>query len=183
MNLLIWSCRGTLNPTFCSNVIDLVRLHSPAILIQTKTKASGDRAKRIANRLPFDGAIFANTIGLSGGLWLLWDSSQVNISELSTTEQEIHAMVTPNCSNSAWLLSAVYASPRLAKRRLLWDNLMAVAELHSLPWVIARDFNEVLIGEDKYRGRPVNINRALRFQDCLDTCRMIDIGFSGIRLT
>lgn len=71
MNLLIWNCRGTLNPTFCSNVFDLVRIHSSAILILTKTKASGDMAKRIADRLPFDRAIFANTIGLSGGLWLL----------------------------------------------------------------------------------------------------------------
>ena len=58
-----------LNPTFCNNVIDLARMHNLAILILTK--ASGDRAKRIANRLPFDGAIFANAIGLSGGLWLL----------------------------------------------------------------------------------------------------------------
>ena len=68
MNLLIWNCRGTLNPTFCSNVTGLARIYSPTILILTETKASGDRAKRIANRLPFDRAIFANTIGLSGGL-------------------------------------------------------------------------------------------------------------------
>lgn len=70
-------------------------------------------------------------------------------------------MVTPSYSNFLWLLSAVNASPRLVEMRLLWDNLMAVSELHSLPWVIARDFNEVLMGEDKYGGRPVNINRAL----------------------
>ena len=100
MNLLIWKCKGTLNPAFCNNVIELVRMYSPKILILTETKVSGERAKRIADRLPFDGAIFANTIGLSGGLWLLWDSSRVDIVELSSTEQEIHAMVTPNYSSS-----------------------------------------------------------------------------------
>ena len=67
MNLLIWNCRGTLNPTFCSNVIGLAHIYSPTILMLTETKASGDRAKRIANRLPVDRAIFANTVGLSGG--------------------------------------------------------------------------------------------------------------------
>lgn len=60
---------------------------------------------------------------------------------------------------------------------------MAVSDLHSLPWVIAGDFNEVLMGEDKFGGRTGNISRALRFQDCLDNCRMIDIGFSGTQFT
>ena len=39
------------------------------------------------------------------------------------------------------------------------------------------------MGEDKFGGRPVNISRALRFQECLDTCRLIDIGFSGPHFT
>ena len=154
-------------------------IHNPAILILIETKASGDRAKRIADRLPFGGAIFANAIGLFGGLRLLWDSSWVSVIELVTTEQEIHALVTPIYSNTPWLLSAVYASRRFAERRLLWDNLKIVSDLHSFPWVMAGDFNEVLIGEDKYGGKAVNISRALQFQDYLDSCKMIDIGFFG----
>ncbi|XP_075660821.1 uncharacterized protein LOC142630676 [Castanea sativa] len=107
----------------------------------------------------------------------------VVVVELSSTEQEIHAVVTPNHQDGSWLLSVVYSSPCFAKRRLLWENLSSVAGLHSLPWVVAGDFNEVLMGEDKYGGRPVNISRALHFQECLDTCRLIDIGFSGSRFT
>lgn len=56
----------------------------------------------------------------------------MELSELSSTEQEIHAIVS-STSNSPWLLSAIYASPRLAERRMLWDNLETVAGLHSLP--------------------------------------------------
>ena len=29
----------------------------------------------------------------------------------------------------------------------------------------------------------MNISRALQFQDCLDSCKMIDIGFSRTRFT
>lgn len=58
-----------------------------------------------------------------------------------------------------------------------------MAGLHSMPWVIAGDFNEVLIGDDKFEGNPINMNKALWFQECLDICRMIDIGFSGPRFT
>ena len=107
----------------------------------------------------------------------------MEIAQLSSTEHEIHAMVTPSYSNSSCLLSAVYASSMLAERRLLWENLIVVFELHSLPWVIAGDFNEVLMGEDKYGDRPVNNSQALCFHDCLDTCRMIDIGFFGTWFT
>ena len=52
-----------------------------------------------------------------------------------------------------------------------------------MPWIVASDFNEVLMGEDKFRGNAVNIHKALRLQDCLNTCRIIDIGFSGPRYT
>ncbi|KAK9988379.1 hypothetical protein SO802_028618 [Lithocarpus litseifolius] len=94
MDMLIWNCRGALKSTFCYNVFELVHTHSPAIMILIETKACGDRAKRIIDRLPFDVAIIANKIGLSGGLWVLWDSSQVAVVELSSIEQEIHAVVT-----------------------------------------------------------------------------------------
>lgn len=68
MNLLIWNCRGALNPNFNNIFSKMVHSHSPAIMIIIETKASSKKAKGIFNRLPFDGTIFANTIGLSGGL-------------------------------------------------------------------------------------------------------------------
>ena len=71
MNTLIWNCRGALSPNFCNNIKDMVRIHSLAIMIIMETKVCGDKARRIVDRLPMDGAIIANSIGLSGGLWLL----------------------------------------------------------------------------------------------------------------
>jgi hypothetical protein len=41
------------------------------MMIITKTRVGGDRAKEITDRLPFDGATHADTIGYAGGLWLL----------------------------------------------------------------------------------------------------------------
>lgn len=71
MNMLIRNCRGALNPIFCTVVSDMVHTHSPAIMIIIETKVYGDGAKGIVDRLPLDGAILANLIGLSGGLWVL----------------------------------------------------------------------------------------------------------------
>ena len=44
---------------------------------------------------------------------------------------------------------------------------------------MAGDFNEVLDGEDKFGGKRVNLSRAMKFQECLNNCKMIDLGFSG----
>ena len=183
MNILIWNNRGALKPSFQSYIHDLTRRHDPAILVVMETKLGGSRAKEITNRLLFDGAIHTNMIGLSGGLWLLWNDDKVVVEALAKTEQEIHVEVKVRASNLSWILSAVYASPRTEERSLLWSNLAKVAELHNKPWIMAGDFNEPLIEEDKFGGRGVSINRFLAFKDCLDVCSMVDIGFSGPRFT
>lgn len=102
---------------------------------------------------------------------------------LANTEQEIHVEVKVRPSNLTWIFSAIYASPRSEERHILWDNLSKVAELHNKPWVMAGDFNEPLIEEDKYGGRGVHVNHSLPFKDCLDSYYMVDMGFSGPRYT
>lgn len=48
---------------------------------------------------------------------------------------------------------------------------------------MAGDFNEVLVGEDKFGGRSVNLSRAMKFQEFLNNCRIIDLCFSRPRFT
>ena len=60
---------------------------------------------------------------------------------------------------------------------------MKVADLQNMPWVIVGDFNEPLLGDDKFRERAVNMSRSLLFKECLDKCNMMDIGFLGPRFT
>ena len=52
-----------------------------------------------------------------------------------------------------------------------------------MPWVIARDFNEPLLDEDKFGGRAVSVNNSLLFKECLDRCNIVDLGFAGPRFT
>ena len=77
----------------------------------------------------------------------------------------------------------MYASPRMAERHILWNNLIQTAGLHNMPWVVAGDFNEPLSEEDKFGGSAVSVNRSFLFNECLEKCNMIDIGFSGPRFT
>lgn len=157
--------------------------HNPAMLVVMETRIGEERAKEITDMLPFDGAIHTDTIGYVGGLWVLWNLDVVEIIPLAITKQEIHVVVKVQPSNFSQLFSAIYASPRSAERHILWINLMQVADLHNMSWVIVGDFNEPLLKDDKFGGQAVNGNRALLVKDCLDKCNMIDIRFSGPRYT
>ena len=183
MNVLLWNCRGALNADFKRRIFEMAINHHPSIMVITETRVGGDRAAKIIEDLPFDGSIVTETIGYAGGLWLLWKTDDVDVMLLSTTEQEIHATVKVRNSDPIWLISAIYARPRLSERRILWDNLKVVAQLHNLPWLMLGDFNEVLSSEDKFGGNQVNLNMALQFKDCLDVCNMLDLGFVGPKYT
>ncbi|XP_075668491.1 uncharacterized protein LOC142638352 [Castanea sativa] len=183
MNILLWNCKGALNPRFHLALTSLVNTHSLTIVIITETRIGGDRAKDITDRLPFDGAIHSNTVGYLGGIWLLWNSGMVEIIQLAKTEQEIHVVVKVCESNTCWVLSSIYASPRLAERKLLRKNLSSVAPIHSLPWLMLGDFNELLSSQDKFGGNPLITSRVLLFKECLDSCGMVDLGFHGHKYT
>lgn len=62
--------------------------HRPSIMVITETRVGGDRAGRIIEGLIFDGFITTDTIGYTGGLWLLWKKEDINVNLLASTEQE-----------------------------------------------------------------------------------------------
>ena len=81
------------------------------------------------------------------------------------------------------IISAIYASPRLAERCILWYNLSLVNATHNLPWIMLGDFSELLSSEEKLGGRLINAYKARLFQDCLNECGFMDMGFVGPRFT
>ena len=160
INIIVWNCKGALKPSFQSHVRESVQNHNLAILVVMETRIGGEKAREITDRLPFDGAIHTNTIGYAGGLWVLWDSDRVEPSLLAKTKWEVHLEVKVRASNSSWLFIAVYARSRSVERQILWNNLIKVAKLQNMSWVIAGDFNEPLLGDDKFGGRAVSVNRS-----------------------
>lgn len=51
-----------------------------------------------------------------------------------------------------WLLTVVYSSLSASKRRDLWEYLDQVAKTINHPWVIVRDFNEIVTIDEKNGG-------------------------------
>uniref|UniRef100_A0A2N9FS20 CCHC-type domain-containing protein n=1 Tax=Fagus sylvatica TaxID=28930 RepID=A0A2N9FS20_FAGSY len=183
MNVLTWNCRGVLNPCFRRALNELIKINNPDILILTETRLGGTRAAELAATLPFAGFLCTKTIGFAGGIWCLWKSDALELDHLCSTEQEIHVSVKVKDSNSSWLLSAIYASPRQAERRILWRNLSIIAANHDLPWVMIGDFNDIMSSEEKWGGNVPSHTRISEYRDCMNKCNMIDLGFSGPKYT
>ena len=182
MNVLVWNCRGAMKLLFRKTVMDLVDWHNPIVKVIMETRLSGVRADEIIETLPFDGAVVIDTIGFAGGIWLLWRFDLVQVEALATIEQEIHAIVWVRSQTFNWLISAIYASPRFEERCILWENLKMLANMHDLPWALMGDFNEVLTKEEKSGGNHISQRRVKAIQDCMDTCHMLDLGFSGPKI-
>lgn len=109
-------------------------------------------------------------IGLSGGLWVLWDDCKCNVDVVRTTEQSVAMIIrVPSSSYSTpWLFSAIYASLTLYKCMHLWSHLTNVASKYNMPWLVMGDFNELLDTTDKLGGRPLIASRVHAFHECLD---------------
>lgn len=101
----------------------------------------------------------------------------------TSTEQEIHFLVKVVPSKLSWCFTDIYARFRFYEHCVLWDNLVKVAEVSTIPWVMTEDFNEMLLNSEKFGGRPVSTHRSLLFKECIDTCNLVDIGFSAPQYT
>ena len=107
----------------------------------------------------------------------------MEVTNITSMEQEIHVLVKVMQSKLSWCFLAIYASPRFYERYILWDNLVKVAEVNTIPWVVTEDFNEMLLNSEKFGGRLVSTHRSLLFKECIDTCNLVDIGFSAPKYT
>ena len=172
-----------MKPQFRKTVSDLVEWHAPMLMVITETRLSGERAVQMIESLPFDGLMVADTIGVAGGIWLLWRIDMVHVEVLASTEQEIHAIIRVRSQSLSWIISVIYASPTFVERCMLWDNLKLIATLHDLPWALMRDFNEVIAKGEKAGGNPICQRRVRAIMDCMNECQMMDLGFSGPKFT
>lgn len=99
------------------------------------------------------------------------------------SEQEIHCMVQVYSNKQPWMLSAIYANYLSTVRNKLWESLINIHNTIGMPWLLGGDFNEILDSKEKFGGLPISNNRVDKFMNCLNYCKLIDLGFHGSRFT
>lgn len=57
--------------------------------------------------------------------------------------------------------------------------LRRLGRTNSLPWLVGRDFNDILFANEKQGGNLRDKTRMEAFRITLKNCQLVDIGFSG----
>lgn len=142
-----------------------------------ETKIEVRRLEMVKRRLGFQGCVGVNLIGRKGGLALLWRNPNV-VEVFNFSQNHISAWVTTSLGNGKWLFTGFYGEPETLRRSGLWNLLRSFRPSHLVPWLVIRDFNEILYYTEKVRGRQRNESLMCNFRETLDDCNLGNLGHS-----
>jgi hypothetical protein len=77
----------------------------------------------------------------------------------------------------------VYGEPQRENRSEFWDFLRFMRAQWDGPWICCGDFNEVLSQDEHIGPRDRTEAQICAFQDCLQDCELMDLGFEGPKFT
>ncbi|XP_016652264.1 PREDICTED: uncharacterized protein LOC107881841 [Prunus mume] len=177
--ILIWNVRGAGDKSLSKILKNIIQLNHVEVLAVLEPRISGDKAMRVVNGLGFTNHHIVDANGFSGGIWLLWNCSNIHLNIVACSSQSITAMITQG--SSSWILTVVYAHPCLRIKRSLWTYLDGVSSTNNLPWLVTGDFNEIVDDSEKKGGRAVHCNSG--FADWIGRHHLVDLGFSGAQFT
>ena len=110
LKLFIWNVRGAGSREFFNSLKEYIRSHRPAIIALLETHISGRRADDVCNRIGLQGRYRVEAQGFMGGIWILWDTSVLQVNILVAHPQFI-TMDVHRPGMLLWCFTAVYASP------------------------------------------------------------------------
>lgn len=93
MSVLTWNCRGAANSKFKKNISDMVQQQKPMLVFILETRLPAFKVEELKTLLDFDSVHGIDANGLSGGIWMLWDSLRISVDILPHGTQAIHAIV------------------------------------------------------------------------------------------
>jgi hypothetical protein len=166
MIIFSWNCQRLGNLRVVQDLCRMVKNKNPNLVLFMETKMRKKRLKKIRHRLGFSSLFAVDCVGKGGGFGLLWkENAVVEIQNFS--HRHINAIIHLEAP----------------KRHKAWTLLRHLSRLDPLPWMCIGDFNEVVNGTEKWGGN-VRHRRAMQeFQQVLEDCNLIDLGFCGPKYT
>ncbi|KAI7992126.1 hypothetical protein LOK49_LG12G01271 [Camellia lanceoleosa] len=97
---------------------ELLSTHKPGIIILMETKVHFSSMGNFFTNMGFSASTIVNPTGRAEGIWLIWDTDQVNVWASAVSNQFIQATIHKE-DFEEWALNAVYASPNPLSRETL----------------------------------------------------------------
>ncbi|VFQ84297.1 unnamed protein product [Cuscuta campestris] len=181
MSLISWNCRGLGNRRTVQEVAELASVKKPEFIFLMETKCARSKAEELRLKLGFEGLFYVDSVGLSGGLALLWkEKNSANLISYS----RFHVDIAVSLRNlPVWRLTGFYGNPRRDGRQASWDLLQSLKHKSQLPWVVVGDFNDLCATREKKGGNPHPHALISGFNTILSDCGLFDLGMRGYPFT
>ncbi|CAM8987641.1 unnamed protein product [Rhodiola kirilowii] len=175
MRCIGWNCRGLGAPRAVRALKEVLRTCNPQLVGLIETKVNNSRWERLKLQLGFRNCFMVERRGLAGGLALLWNDD-VDVSILNFSTYHIDAIVKGEEEFRATLF---YGDPVVSRRVMSWELLRRLYDLHSMPWIVFGDFNEVVYSHEVKGGRGRSHWQMTNFRRALEDCDLSDLCCEG----
>lgn len=98
-----------------------------------ETNIAFTKAQALSQRLPYTKFECADPKGYEGGVLLLQNEAEEDISIINKSSQAIHGTAKVHFSPYYWILSGIYAGPNFNTRLALSDELCLFSSSCNLP--------------------------------------------------
>ncbi|KAK8607663.1 hypothetical protein V6N13_046272 [Hibiscus sabdariffa] len=181
MSTTIVSTQGCGHPKFLTSVKQYLRDDNPDILGIVEPCISGSLADVVIGSLGFAYSHKIEASSFSSGIWLCW-RDEIRVVVLMHHFQFLHCRISYLKSGFSSLLTIVYASPTVTRRKSLWPHLQNLSLSVDSPWILMSDFNVTLDPYDRKGG--TGSTRACKdFQSFIFGCGLRDMGYMGLDFT
>ncbi|KAL8143992.1 hypothetical protein V2J09_017024 [Rumex salicifolius] len=177
MIAIIWNCRGAGKPSLIRTLKYMVNKHRADLVVLLETQVCDSRADVICRKLNFDSSFRADASGRAGGIWVLFNASNLDINLVNKQENFISVTI----SNKGKLCSFcfAYAPPSAYRRRVFWRDIETELISFQGPCFFGGDLNCILRDDERSGGSGALHPDSNIFQDMVDNVGLIDMGFSG----
>lgn len=176
MSIWCWNCQGAGSTETVQVIREVRRLHFPDFVFLMETKQKFEYVSGLQKSLGYDKLFTVEPVGLSGGLAVMWKDNY-NVEILSSDKRIID--MKASYGSLSFFLSCVYGDPVVARRKAVWDRLVAIGLLRDEAWILAGDFNELMSGEEKVGGSERSESTFWDFRNMAQNCKLKEIRSSG----
>ncbi|KAH7834369.1 hypothetical protein Vadar_015294 [Vaccinium darrowii] len=129
-----------------------------------------------------DGSLWVDPAGLAGGLAVFWKGA-ATVEVKRTCSWFIDVQVHGVDGGDDWRLVNVYFSSRIEVRKAQWDVFLQYKECLGTDWLVWGDMNSIVSPDEKRGGVPLTPGDLRGFNQFINQCHLLDLGFSGFPFT
>lgn len=180
-SILSWNVRGLGGRDKHPSIKDCIRKAKGSVVIiqETKLETISGRLVNDIWGIPSVSWEVLPSVGASGGVCIMWDTSKVQVYEASRADFSVSILCQFKGETLRKVVTGVYGPCDRTKRDSFWKELEEIrAYTNGRPWCIGGDFN-VIHYQDERNGRGTNEAGMRAFDEFISRDGLVDLPLKG----